>query len=73
MFTGFGLAKDFTSSEELASSTEGYTPKTPMYCSPEVHSEGARNPWINEDLRHTNIDGSTDLNGEHVCTSKHFL
>ncbi|OCK73089.1 kinase-like protein, partial [Lepidopterella palustris CBS 459.81] len=42
LFTDFGITKDFTSPDKLTSSTEGYTPKTPMYCPPEAANEGRR-------------------------------
>ncbi|OCL07440.1 kinase-like protein, partial [Glonium stellatum] len=42
LFADFGLAKDFTSSDGMTSTTEGYTQKTPMYAAPEAHYQGIR-------------------------------
>ena len=42
LFADFGLSKDFAELEGLNSTTEGYTPKTPMYAAPEAIHERQR-------------------------------
>lgn len=43
LFADFGLSKDFAELEGLNSTTEGYTPKTPMYAAPEaIHQRQRR-------------------------------